>query len=521
MFISTNSCVEFLRGNAISGRAQDTSFALILSPTCSRYNPVMLGFVLRSRPASCFISLSAFFGLFVFWAGATSSCSKPPNPQIGDWIGERDFIFISVDTLRADHLPFYGYRRQTAGDLEEPFSLAWLASRSQLFEQCWAPVGKTLPSLASFWTGLFPLEHGAIANTTPMQKSSLAQKFQDMGYHNLALLANRTLEEGMGLEQGFHSYGIAAKEKESFLGEHLLKAAKPIIADGEPLMLWAHWMSPHQPYSPPEPQALAFTAQAEPAADNDLLYSFHRNPSLLTFQDKKHCIGLYDAEILTAAQRIQVFLAGLDQSYRLASRGGLLENAVVVFFSDHGEELGDRHGYFLHAKSLYSSVLRVPLLIATSGLEPSRNPDPVALQRVLPWLVHGDSLQQKSFPGSWQTEYYSWRKDNWTLIHNPSGNPDGPLEPPVDAKYPYPKVALFDRTSDPNELIDVSKQHPEVVREMMAELHAWFGDLKILEAIFLPGTDPQARREELAALGYLDEVPDTLIPPWKPENWNP
>jgi hypothetical protein len=136
-------------------------------------------------------------------------------------------------------------------------------------------------------------------------------------------------------------------------------------------------------------------------------------------------------------------------------------------------------------------------------------------------LVHGDPLQQKSFPGSWQTEYYSWRKDNWTLIHNPSGNPDGPLEPPVDAKYPYPKVALFDRTSDPNELIDVSKQHPEVVREMMAELHAWFGDLKILEAIFLPGTDPQARREELAALGYLDEVPDTLIPPWKPENWNP
>ncbi len=458
---------------------------------------------------------------FAFLTSLVVACGRAEADPTSDWFGKYDFVFVSIDTLRADHLGSYGYHRSPDGVPSEPMSLAWLAKQGHHFQTCWAPIGKTMPSLASFWTGLFPLEHGAISNPTYLAPDLLhyAEVFQQQGYQAHAVVANRALGAAMGLAQGFDSYDLRANAKEGELGPALLKRADQAIANGDKLMLWAHWMSPHQPYSPPTEIAQFYTSQQQPKAGNELLYGLHRSPELLTPELKQYLTDLYDAEIQLAADRLQEFLLGLEQRYQAAGRGSLTENAVIVFFSDHGEELGDRNGYFLHAKSLYSGVLKVPLMVVAPGLAPERIDRPVALEEVLPWLVNGEAFQRKRFAASWQTGFYSWRDERWTLIQNPGRNARGPLEPPDDVDYVYPYVALYDRTLDPLEQNNLAAKHPDVTRRMLMEQHQWFEKLVRREAKFVPGFDTQLRLQQLKDLGYLAEVPETFVPPVHSKDW--
>lgn len=78
-------------------------------------------------------------------------CAEPPAEG-------PDLLLISIDTLRADHLPFYGYPRPTA-----PF-LSSLAADGVVFDHAYVPLPATDPSHASLFTGLHPLEHGVPAN---------------------------------------------------------------------------------------------------------------------------------------------------------------------------------------------------------------------------------------------------------------------------------------------------------------------------------------------------------------------
>lgn len=430
-----------------------------------------------------------------------------------------DLIFVSIDTLRADHLPFYGYSRETAGDPTQAHSLAWLAELGTVYESVWAPIGKTMPSLASFWTGKFPLEHGAISNPTQLTIPTYVQSLADAGYSAHAAVANRALEAGMGLETGFESYSLLPKTREPEIPAALLAKSRPLIAASEPLVLWAHFMAPHQPYTPAPQWAERFSDLPSTPADNDALYGFHADPTSLNPATKAALIGLYDAEIRTAAGYVQELLSGLDQAYREAGRGGLLEAATVVFFSDHGEELAERHGYFLHAKSLYRGVLHVPLVIAGRGAEEGRDANPRSLMDVLPELLAGKAPAREVWAASWQTQFYALRDERWTLIHNPAGDPHGPIEMPREVAYPYAKIELYDRDADPLELINIAATHPAEVERLLARMNTWYLATKQRKARFLPGTDPREVQERMAALGYLDEVPESLVAPWTVEEW--
>lgn len=428
---------------------------------------------------------------------------------------ERDLIFVSIDTLRADHLPFYGYERATAGDPATPFSLAWLADQGRVYDSVWAPIGKTLPSLASFWTGEFPLEHGAISNPTPLRRPTYVQSLVAQGYTAHAAVANRALGPGCGLEQGFSTYAVLPKADEPRIPRALLERARPHVSAGDPLVLWAHFMAPHQPYAPREDLAARFSERPDTPADNEALYAFHHEPSMLDEETKAAIIGLYDAEILTAADYVQEFLTGLDAAYREAGRGGLLEAATVVFFSDHGEELAERHGYFLHAKSLYRGVLQVPLVVAGPGVSVSREGAPRSLMDVLPEMLNGEPPAREWWAASWQTEFYAMRDERWTLIHNPADNRMGPYEQPEGAAYRYGVVELYDRDADPYEWVNVAEQHPDQVERLLDRMHGWYAEQDRAPVEWLPNSN---KRQMLHELGYL-EFADRTVPPWDVATW--
>src|SRR5207247_4227924 len=81
-------------------------------------------------------------------------------------------ILISIDTLRADHLPAYGYAK-----VETP-SIDALQRDSILFENAYSHCPLTLPSHVSMLTGLLPTEHGV--------RSNLGYRFDGVAHPTLA-----------------------------------------------------------------------------------------------------------------------------------------------------------------------------------------------------------------------------------------------------------------------------------------------------------------------------------------------
>jgi hypothetical protein len=55
----------------------------------------------------------------------------------------KDLIVLSIDTPRADRLPFYGAERETAGNTREKWSLAWIAANGRVYDQVGAPASMT------------------------------------------------------------------------------------------------------------------------------------------------------------------------------------------------------------------------------------------------------------------------------------------------------------------------------------------------------------------------------------------
>lgn len=487
-------------------------------------------------PASSLTSLSALLLLLCIGCGGgetpaggnpgiSSAETKQPHVDTSPTKGllaaddTRDLIILSIDTLRADRLPFYGAERATGGDAQEPWSLTWMAEQGTVYEQTWAPAGMTLPSFSSFWTGLEPLEHGGISNHRAIQAPTFAMELADSGWRGHLSVSNRVLGKGSGVQRGFASGGVFAKEKEPQGPADLLRRTADDITAGQRLFVWGHFMAPHQPYEPREPHRYRWSSAQGIAGTKNNLTAIHRDPSAASAEMLANLRSLYDEEILTANDYTMELLRGLEAQYQKAGRGALLDNAVVVFMSDHGEELADHAGYFMHAKSLYSGVIQIPLVILgrewKSGV---RIAEPISLNDVLPMVLKGTAPHRDTFVAAYRQGYYSIRDARWTLVHNPGNQRSGPAEPPANVDFVYPEVALFDRHADPLEQTNVARNHPEVTRRLLDSLNAWYGGLKVS---FDTSDMTPEQIEQVQQTGYagMDDPDEGIFTPWTGADW--
>ncbi len=91
-------------------------------------------------------------------------------------------ILISIDTLRADHLSCYGYKRPITPNLDR------LASEGILFKNAYSTAVWTPPAHASMLTGLYPSQHGVVhQNKLRSDIQTVAEHLQRNGYHTAAL----------------------------------------------------------------------------------------------------------------------------------------------------------------------------------------------------------------------------------------------------------------------------------------------------------------------------------------------
>ncbi len=284
---------------------------------------------------------------------------KPAVPNV---------IFLTVDTLRADHLGAYGYDRPTMPWLDE------FAAEATVFENAVVPRGSTRSSYASMLTGLYPHRHGARHNRLVLHDDTvtLAEVLKSAGYHTAGFVSNFILiSELSGCDQGFDVYDDRLTDKESYrdnferTADRTADAILAWLADDppQPFFLFTNFIDPHGPYQPPEAYRAQFrsgkTKPMDPAQIPDYQAKAGEPADFHDFVDR------YDAEIRFTNDAIKRVVDALKAT-------GVWDNAIVVFTADHGESLGMHGIYFEHHFHVWEETTRVPLAIKLPGEWPTK-----------------------------------------------------------------------------------------------------------------------------------------------------
>lgn len=254
--------------------------------------------------------------------------------------GAYNVVVVLSDALRAANLPIYGYPRETAPGLGE------LAAESVVFERHLASFPGTPVSVSQMQTGRLmpPLLMDYSPALAPVDAVAddhlvLPRELRHAGYQTGIVTSHPWFNARARLLDHFDSRALVApREGEAYASFEELMAPAEAFLDGaaEPFYLYVHSMDTHGPFR------------------------FH--PGFDGYRDAPGwppVYGAYDSEILYTDH----WFGRLVDSLR---RRGVLDRTVLVFTSDHGEELGElgpeywnrSHGYTVRRVQLH-----VPLLV--------------------------------------------------------------------------------------------------------------------------------------------------------------
>jgi arylsulfatase A-like enzyme/Tfp pilus assembly protein PilF len=390
----------------------------------------------------------------------------------------RSVVLISVDTLRADHLGCYGYRKADTPHIDR------LAREGVVFSQADSPVPMTLPAHTSLLSSTYPSGHGVVENGQQVSSAmvTLATVLQARGYRTGAFIGGYTLDARFGLNRGFDVYDSPfhlrpdPEEEPPEIkrpGEAVLASAGQWIqaAAGKPFFAFIHLYDAHQPYA--------------------------------------H--GSYDGEIAY----IDKALGSFEES--LASQG-LLRNTLIVLTSDHGESLGE-HGEDTHGYFIYQSTLWVPLILrwpAGTGPGAARVSEAVSLVDVAPALLEWLGIPApRQFQGHSLLRFLGPRNGGGDPVYSESMYARDhlgctPLRGIRLGRYKFieaPKPELYDLANDPGEKQNLYERDGAKAGELRARL------LSISNGEHRPTAKPasSAALAALRSLGYLGGAPSTPL----------
>lgn len=418
---------------------------------------------------------------FVWIAGLAlaplSWAAVKPQPNV---------VFITIDTLRADHLGCYGYKQIRTPNIDA------LAADSVRFERAYTPVPVTLPAHTAIFTGTYPTlsgMHDFSGNKLSPNQPTLASVLKQKGYVTGAVVGSAVLDSRFGLNQGFDFYYDHFdfnRLQESNLEE--MERPGNVVADvtldwlaknyKSSFLLWMHLYDPHYPYRPPAP------------------YSDE-------YKDR-----LYDGEIAFADAQVGRLISFLKSK-------NLYQNTIIVLSGDHGESLGE-HGEKTHGFFIYNATLHVPVMIHLPGGSSSSSPKVLpevvslvdlmptvlnALKITVPAQVQGHSVLSLMTPKADESSRSIYAETflprlhfNWSELRSVETD-----------KYQFieaPKPELYDLSHDPNETQNLYADKKAVAGELQARLSVmvrqYSADQELAEKT---GLDP-ALMERLKSLGY-------------------
>lgn len=400
-------------------------------------------------------------------------------------------LLVVVDTLRKDHLPVYGYvQRPTAP------ALAALAAEPgvQVIDGLVASSSWTKPSMATLLTGLPPAEHGVMrlvgAGAALHDAEVLPAVLKRAGYATGCVMSNHLLTRmtRSGFEAGFDFWEEAPAavrhegSSSAQVGDAGLAWLKQRPA-GEPWFLLLHFFDPHAVLVD-HPQwdwfQPGYGGWVQGADSTDRLREMQRR---CTPADREQLSALYDEEVRAVDEAFGRVIAALRQRPDW-------QDTVVIFTSDHGEELAER-GMIGHTQTLHTELTDLPLVV--------RLPAGRAADWSLPALAEGGFAEQQLYaailglagipvppgpPGSAgrglrpayqaiEVDFVPVRTEQAEKFVHKRAVVRGSFKLIEDRKAGT--LQLFDRSADPQEMVELPPNHPErAALEALLRAHSWW-----------------------------------------------
>ncbi len=266
-----------------------------------------------------------------------------------------NIILISIDTLRADHLGCYGYKKNTSPNIDE------FAEQSVLFVNAYSTTAWTFPSHFSIFTSRNPNRTDLLM--FPAVKSfddsyvTLAEILKSAGYRTAAFTGGGWVAAELGFAQGFDEYVTHGRRF-----EHNQEALFTWIADHaseNKFFLFLHGYNTHRPYNAPAHLKTRFIkAWKIPEECRGITFASKqpgREECLKAKNGINYMRSQYDAEIYY----VDILMKDLFDELK---KHDLFDNSIIIITSDHGEELFD-HGRYDHIRTLYEELIRIPLIV--------------------------------------------------------------------------------------------------------------------------------------------------------------
>jgi len=421
-------------------------------------------------------------------------------------------VFIVMDTLRADRTSTHGYDRATTPVLDA------LSERGLTFDAARSTSSWTWPSTASMLTGLAPEEHGMVRPGSAWLRGehvTLAELMQRAGVATAAFIGNRLVAADFHFDQGFGTFHSPA-DTHFVDGVDLVPPALEWLEEhaDERFFLYLHLVDPHRDY---EPLAESVTAIPGAAPVDERHYKL--DEGVWPLVEEARAVSERKARPQLAEHYRGVDIDWMDTSYdQVVHTGdvwvgavldkleelGALENTIVVFTSDHGEEIYE-HGDASHGQSLHPELVHVPLVLAGPGLPAGERRDTLMsnadLFRFLATLSDGPVD-----PGLLATDelvFYSTERGMWDDTHPAIilGAEDSRwalhFSPTTDT------WRLYDLVADPEQRTDVAAEHPDVLERLRTAI---LERAAAAESARLPSGDfgdGEGALEALRDIGYL------------------
>src|SRR6266550_673501 len=396
-------------------------------------------------------------------------------------------IVISIDTLRADHLPAYGYKKVRTPAIDA------LAADGVVFERAYSHAPQTLPAHAAILSGRLPFETGVRDNvgfTVKTGERLLPQMLRDRGFATGGVVSAYVLRKETGISQGFDFFdgempasspdvSIGQVQRDGAESEAIAEHWLATIGTSR-AFLFLHLYEPHKPYAPP-----ARFAEYAP----------------------------YDGEIAYADEIV-------GRLVRYLKTHQLYDRSTVILLADHGEGLGD-HGEQEHGLFVYDEAIRVPLIIKQES-------NTGAGRRVADLVQHIDLvptiLDLVKAPGSG-----SLRGRSLKPVLEGTGRLPAPtvysealyaryhfgwseLTAVTDDRYRYikaPREELYDLMHDASERTNIAEERPQARLALKGALDRVAAGAKIQP----PSEISADAQERLQALGYVGAQTDVAAGP--------
>lgn len=335
---------------------------------------VITGFILQTNPQKYIESTAA----------------PPGTPNV---------LIIVIDALRRDFVSYY------SDEHAETPNIDGLAAKSVVYTDAYANAPWTIPSIYTMFTSRYPIVHGATDRRQGNDKLPLLSEIlKNHGYETESYLANSVMDSRTGLARGFDRYIIYAdypplsgfKRSTLYLCLKYYRARRYWTGNADttrwltdmlchrleikrkkPFFIWAHYLDPHGPLTPPMEYVNCEPSLREKA--NLLIENQKHGKLRVRKNQKKEVTALYAAEV-------EYVDDSLAQVFETMKRKGLLANTLIIITADHGEELFERTRYG-HAITHNPEVMRIPLIIYVPNLSHRVYAYPVALIDIMPTVL--------------------------------------------------------------------------------------------------------------------------------------